>query len=380
MLGRLFNMPQVATLALRFAAAALLALLASLMLVGCAQDASSEEGATRTITDVYGRSVEVPETVESVATVGSGAKFVVYAGGQDKLIAVTEMETESSIQRPYTVAWADLFSTLPSTSNGNHLNETNVNTELLLELDPDVIISSRSADECDELQNSIGIPVVGIYYEESMFDENVYNSILTVGQAIGTESHAQSVVDKIMEWEQDLLSRTADIEDDQRPTCYFGAINYRGAKSFSGTYGQYPPAVAVNADNVADEVGTSGSFDIDLEQLSVWDPDYIFVNTANMDLMLSDYNSSPDFFESLTAFQNGNIYSQPAVVYNGMNVEMGICNAYFIGATLYPDAFSDVDLASTYSDILSTMLGVDIYPQLQEAGMDFERVEIPSQE
>ena len=37
---------------------------------------------------------------------------------------------------------------------------------------------------------------------------------------------------------------------------------------------------------------------------------------------------------------------------NGTNIEIAICDAYFNGATVYPDAFSDVDLASTYREIL----------------------------
>ena len=117
-----------------------------LAFAGCSAPAGtgSSEGAqdaaaTKTVVDAYGRSVEVPADVQSAATVGSGARFVVYAGGQDKLIAATEMETEPALNRPYTIAYKDLFANLPATSNGNHLLETNVNEEQLMELAPDVI-------------------------------------------------------------------------------------------------------------------------------------------------------------------------------------------------------------------------------------------------
>ncbi len=368
---------QIGSYSLFFVTSILIA--AILMLLGlsaCTQDASETNAESKIVTDAYGREVEVPSDVQSIATVGSGARFVVYAGGQDKLIAVTDMETEPSTTRPYSVAYSDLFADLPSTSNGNHALDTNVNSELLLELDPDVIISSRSSEECDELQAAIGIPVIGIYYDTSIFDENVYNSLTAVGQAIGTEEHVQEVIAKMQEWEADLKTRTENISDEDKPTCYFGAINYRGAKSFSGTYANYEPAEVVNAINVADETGQSGSIDIDLEQLGVWDPDYIFLNTANLSLMAADYQSSQGFFDSLSAFKNGNLYSQPAVIFNGTNVEMGICNAYFIGSTIYPDAFADLDIQQVYSDIFSTMLGVDYYPTLQSQGLDFVKLDI----
>jgi iron complex transport system substrate-binding protein len=323
--------------------AGVLAVLLSVgLLAGCSSgksDSSAEKTAspaTRTITDVYGRGVEIPGEVKTVATVGSAARFVVYAGGQDKLVAVTEMETTSSPARPYTKAYETLFAALPSTSNGNHLMETTVDTERMLTIKPDVIISSRSAQECDELQNAIGIPVVGVSYQDQLFSDDVYDSIAVTGEALGTEEHAEAVVEAIKGWEQDLQDRTASIADADKPTCYAGAVNYKGGKSFGGTYAHYAPFEAVNAINVADSTGQSGSVQVELEQLGEWNPDYMFLNAGNMDLMMKDYGSNAAFFDGLTAFKEGNLYSQPAFNFNGTNVEMGICDAYFIGSTIYP--------------------------------------------
>ncbi len=276
-------------------------------LTGCAstQQDSSESASPEsiTVTDAYGRDVTVPADADTCATVGSAARFVVYAGAQDKLIAITEMDTPGSPARAYTEVYADEFAALPTTSNGNHLMETSagaqdkliaitemdtpgsparaytevyadefaalpttsngnhlmetsVDAEKMLELKPDVIISSRSAEECDQLQQQIGIPVVGISYQDQMFTDNVYNSILAVGQALGTSEftdnvynsilavgqalgtseHAQGVVDALKTWQADQSGRTADIPDEDKPTCYAGAVNFKGAKSFGGTY------------------------------------------------------------------------------------------------------------------------------------------------
>lgn len=239
----------------------LFACLTALVLAGCAGAPQGESSSTgtaasepesRTLVDAYGRSVELPAEVVTAATVGSGARFVVYAGAQDKLIAATEMDTPASPARPYTEVHADLFAGLPTTSNGNHLNETTVDTEKLLELHPDVIVSSRSAEECDALQDSIGIPVVGITYQGQLFTDNVYTSIEVVGDALGTGEHARSVVAAMKDWAADLDRRTASIPDADKPSAYVGAVNYKGAKSFTGTYASYPALDAVHANNVAD--------------------------------------------------------------------------------------------------------------------------------
>lgn len=339
---------------------------------GSASAAGSSAAATKTVVDAYGRSVEVPKDAKTAATVGSGARFVVYAGAQDKLIAVTEMETTPAMNRPYAIAYKDLFANLPSTSNGNHLLETNVNEEQLMDLNPDVIISSRSAEECDALQKDTGIPVIGITYQNQLFTDNVYNSITCVGEALGTEDHANEVVAKLKEWDADLKARTADIADADKPSVYVGAVNYKGAKSFTGTYANYAPLVELNAKNVADETGQKAAVDVDLEQIGNWDPDYMFLNAGNMDLMKADYANNQAFFDGLKAFQQGNLYTQPFFNFNGTNIDTGICDTYFIGATIYPDKFADVDLKAKYSEIYTTLLGVDFYQAMQQNGMDFK--------
>lgn len=349
--------------------------------VGCAQGEIQEptqddQAQKNRVTDVYGRSVMLPEKVETVATVGSAARFVVYAGAQDKLIAATEMEAVPSPARPYTVAYKELFAALPSTSNGNHLMETSVNSEELLSLQPDVIVSSRSAAECDDLQAAIGIPVVGISYQDQMFSDDVYASIETVGQALGTADHAQQVVASMQEWAADLDARTASIPEGQRPSCYVGAVNYKGAKSFGGTYIGYAPFKAVNVNNVADEPGQTGSVEVELEQLGTWNPDFMFLNVGNMDLMKKDYADNQAFFDMLQAFQAGDLYSQPSFNFNGTNVEMGICDAYFVGFTVYPEAFADLDPAKIYDEIFETLLGTPYYETMKEQGMDFKKIAI----
>lgn len=361
----------------------IVALLALALCGGCAQSDTSnssdsddtqqeQQSDTKTITDAYGRQVEVPTQVNTAATVGSGARLVVYAGGKYKLIAVTDMETNPGMNRPYAMAYKDLFADLPSTSNGNHLNQTNVNAEQLMQLKPDTIISSRSADECDQLQQTTGIPVIGVSYQNQLFSNGIYDSISCVGEALDTQDHAQSVISKMKEWKQDLDNRIASVPQDSKPSVYVGAINYRGKKSWTGTYAHYTPTDILQANNVADSTGQDGAIDVSLEQIGQWDPDYIFLDAANSDVIDQDYENNPDFFSNLSATRSGNLYTQPSYNFNGTNVGTGICDTYFIGATIYPDAFSDVNLDDKYREIYTTMLdGYDFYTDMQQNGETF---------
>ncbi len=369
--------------AFAFAAAAVLM---AFSLVACGGQGQTQPAASqaasaasqpevKTVTDAYGRTVQVPAEVRTAATVGSGARFVVYAGGQDKLIAVTEKETDPGLNRPYTIAFAELFEELPSTSNGNHLMETSVNAEELLNLDPDVIISSRSAAECDQLQQTTGIPVVGITYQDQLFTQSVYDSIQCVGEALGTEGHAQGVIAKMQEWQADLTGRVAGIPQQDKPTAYVGAVNYKGTKGWGGTYAHYAPFEVLGVSNVADQTGQDGALDVDLEQIAQWDPDYMFMNAGNLDLLKQEYAEHRDFFDSLTAFREGHLFTQPFFNFNGTNVDTGICDTYFVGATLYPEAFADIDLDAKYTEIYETMLdGFDFYQVMRENQMGFRQL------
>lgn len=119
------------------------------------------------ITDYNGRNVSFPSNVERVATIGSAARSVVYAGAQDKLVAITEADRPTEL-RPYTLVYPELFSSLPTTSDGNHLNSTNIDKEKLLEINPDVILSSRSKNECERLEKDLNIPVIGVGFQDEI--------------------------------------------------------------------------------------------------------------------------------------------------------------------------------------------------------------------
>lgn len=364
-------------------ALALCALCAICMLPGCAngQDeptsnadttADSPEAAnTREVTDPYGRAVHLPKQVKTCATVGSATRFVVYAGAQDKLIAITEIDKRPSTARPYTEVYASLFANLPATSNGNHLMETSVDAEQLLTLRPDVIISSRSAEECDQLQQQTNIPVLGIPYATDMFGDDVLASLQIVGDALGTTEHVATAIDALKQWQTDLTARTQDIPDEKRPLCYAGGVNYKGMKGFTGTSANYAPFKAANILNATDQTKQSSTVEISLEQLSEWNPDFMFLNASNMDLLRDDYASHQALFDQMTAFRKGQLYAIPAFNMNGINVEIGVCSAYFIGSTVYPEQFSDIDVAQKYDEVFSVLLGSEYYGQMKSLGMDF---------
>lgn len=325
---------------------------------------------TKTIQDIYNRTVSVPEKVEKIATVGSATRMVVYAGATNKLVAVTEVDKVSEL-RPYTMAYSEKFEKLPTTNNGNHINTTTVDKEKLISLKPDVILSSRSADECESLQNDINIPVVGVYFQDELFSDNVYNSIDIVGKVAGTQQHASDTINYIKSVQKDL-----DVRCKQNSTkLYRGAVNFKGSKNLNGTISNYCVYKAIKANNVADKEGINSAYDTNLEQILSWNPDYIFMDSTNSEKIKTQIVNNRSAVSKIQALNNDHAYYVAPFNNNGTNIEFGLCEAYYTAKTIDETAFSDINIDEKFGEIFEKLIGKNIYDELKNKGIYFGKAE-----
>ncbi|MDD4564612.1 MAG: ABC transporter substrate-binding protein [Eubacteriales bacterium] len=354
-----------------------LVLVLVLVLSGCASgpafDSEADNSKTRTVTDVYGRQVEIPADIETIAAIGGAARILTYAGCSDKLIGVTDMDKQNVSAMPYTVVNAEHFDSIASVGSGGSSDTTYI--EELVTLSPDIIIGLTDEDTLKNVADKTGIPTIGIY-PEGMFDESFYAALELIGEIMGTQENSAEVINNIKGWQKDLNDRTKNIADAGKPSVYTGAVSFRGAHGFEGTYAEYPPFTAVNAKNVVDETGKSGALLIDLEQVTVWDPDIIFLNPANMNLVNEDYEKNKMFYDNLTAVQKGEVYSQISYNYNWTNMEIAIADAYYAGKIIFPEQFSDIDPIEKADEIFNVMLGQPFYEALLADGYKFDKITI----
>lgn len=172
----------------------------------------------------------------------------------------------------------------------------------------------------------------------------------------------------------DLNDRTKDIADTDKPVVYTGAVTYNGAHGFAGTYANFGPLKAINAINVADETGQKDGFDVDWEKIQVWDPDYIFLDPGNMNLVNEEYTKKPDYFNSLRAVREGKVYSMISFNNYSTNSEVAIADAYYAGKVLFPEKFADIDMETKTDEIIAKFLGRGIYAEMKEAGLTFGKI------
>lgn len=367
-----------ALIALAAALSLALALLAACGPIGSSSSEASSAAATaRTIEDMAGRSVEIPTEVDKVVGIGaSSLRLVCYLDAVDRVVGVEQSEQEDFVTCSYRHVNRDTFSKLPAIGDGGSRGTT-PNEEAIASLAPDVVIANVDKDTADALQERTGIPVVCITVTDAVFSQGFYDNVRFVGDVLGREQRAADIEQYMKDVQADLQKRTAEVAGSV--SAYAAGISYRGGHGFDGTEAGFPPFAACNVVNIADGgVSKDGPYTIDLERVSAAQPDVVFVEGGNLDLVKEDVAANPAYFDSISAVRNGEVYSLIAYRFYMTNVELALANCYQVGAVVYPDRFADVDPAAKLDEISAFFLGRGVASDLAGAGYAFEKVDLAS--
>ncbi|UWG47165.1 ABC-type Fe3+-hydroxamate transport system, periplasmic component [Halanaeroarchaeum sp. HSR-CO] len=344
-------------------------------LAGCLDTAATSGATTETVelTDGANRTVAVPRTVDRLVAIGPGAlRQVAYLDAMDRVVGVERGEHTDHRTLPYNLANPRLQD-LPVV--GPSGPDAGGNAEALLGVEPDLLLVSAisGADAADRLESQTGVPTVVLSMPFPVDDashEALYAMWRRLGSVLGVETRAKRVIEFVSQTVADLRSRAPDRA---AATAFAGGVSYKGAQGFATTRVPYPPFWYAGAGNVASPIESVGvSVNVDVEQLLAWDPDAVFVSAANVDLVREDLRSHPEL-RSLTAFDRENAFSLLPVSHYHENVGSMLLNGYFVGRTLYPAAFDDVDPASTAAEIYRALLGTAVYDEVVAASPAYER-------
>ncbi|MBP7411653.1 iron ABC transporter substrate-binding protein [Methanoculleus sp. 10] len=378
----------------RLLTAAVLAALVLLMVAaGCTGTGSTVSGNAAgeeaTITDGFGRSVTVPSAPQSVVCSGSGClRYLVYLQGQDLAVGVDDIEKkEQAIEgRPYALAYGPQFKGLPLIGEFRGKDDP----EKIIGVGPDLIFKTgssgtaygTSAAEADKLEAKTGIPVVAFPYGSLRNDAEkaeMYGGLRTMGQVLGREDRAEEVIAYIDATMADLERRTADIPETDQKRVYVGGVSSAGAHGIISTEPAYPPFSWVHAKNVAAGLGTAHA-DVAKEALVDWNPDYIFIDAGTLQMegdgAIGELKNDAAL-AGLSAAKEGRVYGVLPYNFYSTNYETVLADAYFIGKTLYPDRFADVDPVKKADEIYTFFLGKPVFSDLNSQYNDLGFTAIP---
>jgi len=319
------------------------------------------------ITDEAGRSVAIPATVNRIVPLGGAMRLVTYLQAVDLVAGVEALEKKPlEAGRLYGLAVAEKVKNLPVVGEGGPGGKL-PDFEQIVAVHPDlIVVVGLDNAQVNTIQDKTGIPVVALNSAAmaGLDLRQTRESLTLLGRVLGRVERAKVLTAYIDSLVQDLQNRTAARKD--RPTVYVGAINYRGKHGITSTEARYAPLIWVNGHNVADAVKQPGHVFIDQEKLLLWNPDVIFLDAGGLAKVGEDYVKNPAFYAMLKAFQDGHVWVMPPYNAYHTNIETALANAYFLGKTLYPEAFADIEPGAKADAIFDFFIGVKAYDRLQK--------------
>lgn len=355
-------------------------LLASAMTAGlfCNVAQCEEAGTEITVTDMIGREVTVtPGSYDRVVCIGAGAlRMYSYVGDVNLLCGVEDIDNTSleerpmmfdSVARPYVLAYEEVFNTLPSCGVGGPMAQA-AEAEKILACDPDIVISEfEDLEKEDALQEQLGVPVITLKSgPKGVFDEAFAGSMELLGTLFGEEEKAAALVEYVESEAADISARTADIAEEDKPDVYICGLGNWGTTDHLMTAENFVSMNVANVKNVLSGTGMEGIQPIEEEK---------FVELGEeMDIMIMDaaavkniaplYQEDPTMFDTCKAWQDGEVYLEMAYNAYYTNYEVALMNSWFVGKTVYPEAFEDVDLTEKTNEITQMFLGQELADEI----------------
>ena len=331
---------------------------------------------TRIFTDMLGREVEIPTEIDTIVPLGNAPRMIVYLGLADMAVGIEECEIAKNPLQAYAYPQKEKWSKLPNCGT-NSMGETAYYPEQIIQANPDVILTTDPADVADNLQMQTGITVVCVS-QGTLFGEDYEESLRTLAEICDVKDRAEELIHFINDTLNDLSSRAETMKDVKKPTVLGAAASFKGGHSIDGVYTNYSVFEVLQANDVAEEVANekfSSGVMVEKEQILKWDPEIIFFDSGNLELVKTDYAENPDYFEQLQAVKNGNLYQWPNSTWHWSNVEIPLVSAYYVGSLLYPEAFEDVNFEEKASEIFDMFLDQPDYLKiLEESGSGYGKV------
>jgi iron complex transport system substrate-binding protein len=332
------------------------------------------EPETQVITDDAGRNLTIPINIERVIAVDRHTlRTLTYLGASDLIIAVDNgvSDTTRVNNSPFLMVHPE-YTELPS------IGDRGGDAELIAAQNADVILMRiNDVADLDVLQEQVGVPVIGLSFGSNAGPFNTfesrqqyYGSITLAGQVLHKEERAAEIINFFEECIADLDSRTADIPDSEKPSVYAaGHPSSLGGHGIGGTKACLAPFELTNAKNAITLEMTGGETEgilIDTELLLSLDPDMIFCDSFSLDHTKDDVQNNLDLYGNLTAIKNNQTYVWWPDAHGGWEMEIHVINFYFVGMTIYPDAFADVNLAEKGDEIFTFLLGQPLFDHMEE--------------
>ncbi len=287
-----------------------------------------------TVTDALGRTVNIPQQLDSIFCIGAASlRLVSYFEAVEKVQALEPAGTfNTRLDQTYYLVNNEAFSELPQVAT---------TPEAIIDLDPSLIITSRAQDAAtaDTLQTQTNISVY-VINADLEFGQAFYDQITSLGTLFGEPARATQLNEGIANMISDIVSEATTASNESAYAC--GMFFYGGASFLKGS-GNYLPFDYSNIANAIEPASNGQPYTITLETLIDANPDYIFIDSIDLDGVIGSINGYIDAMtglENVSAVVNGQLYSTMIYKCYGTNWENQLMNVYYVASTVNGHLYS----------------------------------------
>lgn len=328
-------------------------------------------GQTVTVTDLIGRQNDiVPGSYKRVVCIGAGAlRMYSYIGDMSLLCGVEDIDNTSLkdrpkmfdlVARPYVMAYADIFSQLPSCGAGGP-NAQAAEAEKILSCRPDIIISEyQDADKENALQEQTGVPVITLKSSvNGVFADEFRESLELLGDIFDRKDRALQLTEYIDGQRNEIYERTASVDDADKPSVYICGLGNWGTTDHLMTAQDFTAFKVANIKNVITDIGKNGAHKIEEEKFVAIgeSTDIMIIDAAAVKNIKPLYAQDKTMFDSCRAWREGEVYLQMAYNAYYTNYEIVLINTWYAAKIVYPEIFSDTDINEKADEITEMFLG-----------------------
>jgi len=324
------------------------------------QEQSAEPASETTLfTDDCGRQVEIPAGIASIVPSGPLSQIILFAIAPEMLVGLSSKWTDSA-EGIIGEAYYDL------PVFGQLYGSADLNVEELAAAAPQLIIDVGEAkksivEDMDDLQNLTMIPSVHIEANLSNMGE-VYRKL---GALLGREEQGEKLAafcERVYDRTQSIMEQ---VGDNKVNALYILGENGTNVLANGSYHAEMLDMLTDNLAVVENPAGKGSGNEVTLEQIALWNPDFILFAPDSI------YDTAPDTdtWKDITAIANGDYVEVPEGPHNWMGSPPAVqryLGLIWLTSVLYPD-YCDYDVKAEILEYYSLFYGCDLTDAQYEA-------------
>lgn len=323
-----------------------------LVLLGCFTApalalSSADKGEMRTVIDMAGNEVRVPEQIRKVIITSWGEPFGI-------LISLGKLDIVAGMCDTSRYPWVRYaFPQVKDIPDYGSFDKINI--EEILKADPDIIMAPYTAEKTNRKLRELGAPVYVTKVEDT--DEYQIRELRALAELLGESARAEEILGYKKNLKDMVARRVADLKPEEKKRVYIMRRTILEKHSNEWSSGQ--AVELAGGINVAGD--TDKGFETNLESLLSWDPEYIFQVIA-VENNRAYYNKLKDnpLYANISAIKTGDTYTFPiGINYWYMGSEGGL-GPLLIGKVLYPERFKDINIREEADKFYKKFLGITL--------------------